>query len=217
MRPSTNGVSKQHPEVCCGLQRQTASPPHPRKLPWIGVHTRCNLVTTWCAAPRESALALLAALLPHSTEYHVVVYLLEAFHAPCVLPARLLTGHISISDHGLRVQMEALILNAAATVCSPRPTGDYRQAALGLVRCNAIRAPLNREPEQHPTGPCLQHHTALTAPQHTSIRSCLRGSLRLGHFRTTKQQATAMPLHLTKMYTNIPSIYTVNNLSPSRC
>lgn len=160
MRPSTNGVSKQHPEVCCGLQRQTASPPHPRKLSWIGVHTRCNLVTTWCAAPRESALALLAALLPHSTEYHVVVYLLEAFHAPCVLPARLLTGHISISDHGLRVQMEALILNAAATVCSPRPTGDYRQAALGLVRCNAIRAP-------QPRTRTASNGTLLAAPHST--------------------------------------------------
>lgn len=111
----------------------------PESFPRIGVHTRCNLVTTWCATPRECVDLVLAQ--------HRVPGILPRYYTrglPCVLPASLLTGRISISDHALRVQMEALAVNAAATVCSPRPTADYRQAASGLLRCDGIRAPLNR-------------------------------------------------------------------------
>lgn len=158
MRPSTNGISKQHPGVCCGLQQQIASPPHPRKLSRIGLHTRCNLVTTWWATPRECVALVLAQLPRYYTR-----------GLPCVLPASLLTGHISISDHGLRVQMDALAVNAAAAaVCSPRPTGDYRQAALGLVNRPEWQRPILRDPA------CSTQHTTHTA-QHTSIRFLSQG------------------------------------------
>lgn len=49
--------SNQHPEVCRGLPTHST---HPRKLSRIGVHTHCNLVTTWCSffalAPAQSTM-----------------------------------------------------------------------------------------------------------------------------------------------------------------
>lgn len=90
---------------------------HPRSFSRIGgVHTHCNLVTPWCAG-----------VLLHSTE--------SAGHQRRLPlrpnPPALSTRRISISDHGLRVHTGALIIDAAATARSPRPTADYRQAASG--------------------------------------------------------------------------------------
>lgn len=101
-----------------------------------------------------------------------------------------------------------MIINAAATASVPRGLQvTIDRLHLGLVRCDGIRAPLNRPDLQ-----AFQRDPACST-LHTSIRPCLRGSLRLGYFPTTKQQATAMPLHPDNIHIYLHGIYTGNNLT----
>lgn len=173
MRPSTNGISKQHPEGPLWLATTDRQPTTSQEaFTDRGARPLQPCDDMVCKTSGVCPCSCSSCTAPSTTR--PLDY--DTRDLPCVLPARLLTGHISISDHGLRVQRDALIINAAATVCSPRPTGDYRQAALGLVRCDGIRAPLNRPERQHPNETLLAAHST----QHTHCTAHLNSILSQG-------------------------------------